>query len=272
MGKFNIQLFCFSLAMLCLAGVRLSAQPNDRWKAGSALELRNTVQTLYCFVETAESPWTEEEKLSVRASLDQAQQWLISQANEWNIPLKFNTNEFIDGKSIVLPQVSSGTGSGKERVDWVIEIAQKTGFRNARQAYKKLSRKYHNPNLYLVIFAHTDGTSYGLRFAQRMSKKKYFLEGILVYEHYYNGANMPVPSVIAHEILHLYGAWDLYTTYAQTVDRQTKARLLFPHDIMLRVGYDMQTIRVDKLTAWLVGWNTNEEELYEWFRPTDFKK
>jgi len=83
---------------------------------------------------------------------------------------------------------------------------------------------------------------------------------------------MPVTSIIAHEILHIYGAWDLYTTYAQTREKQTKATELYPDDIMLRVGYDMEILKVDRLTAWLLGWNTQEEEIFEWFRPGDYSK
>lgn len=248
------------------------AQPNDRWQAGSACQLKGEIQSLYCFVETEDSPWTTDVKTEVLSSLTQAQQWIIAQASTWNIPVQFATADLLNGKNLKLPKINSGTGSGQERVDWVSEITKKTGYGNARKAYRKLSKKYKNDNIYLIIFAHADGISYAMRFAKGLSKRKYFLEGILLYQRYDNGTEMPVPAVLAHESLHLYGAWDLYTTYAQTPEKHAKATELYPNDIMLRVNNDLSSLKADKLTAWLIGWNKNKEDIFEWFRPSDFKK
>lgn len=272
MGHYRKKIIELFSLLLSLSGLSLTAQPDDRWKAGSAGELRDTIQTVYCFVETENNPWSFSEKASMLASLHESQQWLISQANRWKTPLYFHTDELVEGKNILFDSISSGTGSGKERVDWIGNVVKKAGYRNARHAYRKMSKKYHNKNIYVVLFARADGISYAMRYAKGMSKKKYFLEGLLVYQRYDNGARMPVTSIIAHEILHIYGAWDLYTTYAQTREKQTKATELYPDDIMLRVGYDMETITVDRLTAWLLGWNTQEEEIFEWFRPGDYSK
>lgn len=115
------------------------------------------------------------------------------------------------------------------------------------------------------------GRPYSMRYAKGLNKKKYFMEGTIVYNRYANGAPIPVPAVIAHEILHLYGAWDLYATYAQTKDRQYKANELYPRDIMLRVDHNINSLSIGSLTAWLIGWNKKQEDIYEWFRPSDFQ-
>lgn len=256
-------LFWFSVAI---------SQPNDRWLAGSAFELKGQVQTLYCFIETPTDPWTPEEKDQMLSALNQAQEWLIVQATEWNTHLSFNTQVLVDGRSLVIPQIASGTGSGKERVDWVSEITKLAGYGNSKRAYRKLSKAFNNKNIYLIIFAHADGMSYAMRFAKGMKKKKYFLEGAILYQHYDNGTEMPLPAVIAHETLHMYGAWDLYTTYAQTPEKHAKAMEQYPNDIMLRVGNDLSVLKIDNLTAWLMGWNQDQEDIFEWFRPTDFRK
>jgi len=260
-----------SMALMGVVG-SLGAQPNDRWQAGSGLQLKGNVVALTCFLETAENPWTEAEKQAMLSSLNQSQQWIGTQANKWGQSVSFQTHDLFEGQPVQIGQMPTGTGSGKERVDWVRVVVEKAGYQNARQAYKKLSKKYHNNNLYLIMFAHTDGISYAMRFARGMNKKKYLLEGALIFQRYDNGTEMPTPAIISHETLHVFGAWDLYTTYAQTADRHSKAMEIYPNDIMLRVSNQLQLLEVDKLTAWLLGWNTREDDVFEWFRPADFKR
>jgi hypothetical protein len=265
-------LFNFFTLLLLIFGFGVVAQPNDRWKAGSALSLTDTVQTLYCFVETEANPWLESEKTNMIATLESAQQWLVQQAGHWNVPLFFKNSPLENAETISFDSITTGTGSGRERVDWIKKVVQNAGYRNSRQAYRKLSVKLHNDNILVVVFAHSDGISYAMRYAKGMSKKKYFMEGILVYQRYDNGAEMPVSCIVSHEILHLYGTWDLYRTYAQTLEKQAKAHELYPNDIMLRVDYAMETLKIDRLTAWLLGWDSTEEEIFEWFRPDDYRK
>lgn len=250
----------------------LSAQPNDNWKAGSAFQLSGLSHTVYCFIETDESQWTEAEKTASLLALEEAQNWLVQQAAKWEVSLSFQNHALQQENIIEVPVIEKGIGSGKERVDWVLQVLHEVGYRNAKHAYKQLSRQHAAKNLQLVIFARADGVSYAMRFARGMRKKKYFTEGVLLYQRYDNGAPMPLPAVAAHEILHLYGAWDLYTTYAQTADRHAKANERYPDDIMLRVDHDIQRLQVDRLTAWLLGWNKKEEADFEWFRPSDFKR
>jgi hypothetical protein len=78
-----------------------------------------------------------------------------------------------------------------------------------------------------------------------------------------------IHSMIAHEVLHLYGAWDLYNSYVQTHDVASKAQQLFPNDIMLRTSYNLAELQVDALTAWRIGWSDKKESWYEWFRPIE---
>ncbi|HOI33047.1 MAG TPA: hypothetical protein PLC47_09795, partial [Bacteroidales bacterium] len=196
-----------------------AAQPKDRWHAGSAKDLKGEVLTLYVFLETDAAPWSSEDKKTKLAELGTAQQWLVRQASKWDVLLEFARRPLGNNESIQLEHIPTGTGSGKERVDWAKEILKKSGYRNARQAYRKLSRKTGFDNLQLLFFANTGGISYAMRYAKNINKRKYFMEAVLIYQRYDNDAHMPVEAIIAHEILHLYGAWDLYTTYAQTTDR-----------------------------------------------------
>jgi len=107
---------------------------------------------------------------------------------------------------------------------------------------------------------------YSMPFGEGSNAEQLFFEGCIVYRFHKNGAEL-CSACIAHEILHLYGAWDLYRTFEQTYDRELKARELFPNDIMLRVSYGIDELEVGPLSAWLVGWNNQCKGWYQWFRP-----
>ncbi|MBU1579717.1 MAG: hypothetical protein KJ578_07555 [Bacteroidetes bacterium] len=271
-GKsFNIRLLIF-IGCIAYLMQSLDAQPLDRWRAGSSKDLNGEVLSVYCFIETEDNAWSEAEKLRMTVALNRAQQWITAQANKWDYAVCFKTLPLTVDNTFVINQIPAGNAVGNEKVSWALEVLHRAGYRHAKQAFRKIRRAAGTKNMHLIIFAKSDGNSYAMRYTKAYSKKKYFLEALLLYQDYSNGAEMPLAAVIAHEILHLYGGWDLYTTYAQTADRHFKAATLYPNDIMLRVGNDLETLEVDVLTAWLLGWNTREEEIFEWFRPADFSR
>ena len=121
-------------------------------------------------------------------------------------------------------------------------------------------------NSLVLIIANKKGRGYAMQYSKEMNKEKYFLEGCILYKQY-DEKNALASSSIAHEILHLFGAWDLYETFQQSKDREVKAKQLFPNDIMLRTSNNINELKIDKLTAWLVGLSSTEEKWYNWFRP-----
>lgn len=249
----------------------LLAQNNDRWSSGSAKQFIGEVVTLVCFISTPDNDWTDEEKSKAIAGIDEGNMWLMKQSEEYNVDLKISNYIINPEDDIKFDTIESGSGSGKERVDWIYQIVQKLGYRNSKQATKKFKKKYGD-NVHMIVMAKMHGRPYAIRYARGLNKKKYFLEGLIIYNEYYPGVPIPIPAIYAHELLHIYGAWDLYKTYAQTGDRQAKATELYPNDIMLRVDHTLMNLNIDKLTAWLIGWNKQEEELFEWFRPSDYSK
>ena len=91
------------------------------------------------------------------------------------------------------------------------------------------------------------------------------MEGIMIYDHSEDGETPS--SGIAHEILHLFGAWDLYENYMQSKAIEELALYLFPNSIMLRISQNINELIIDPVTAWLIGWNKNPESWYEAFNP-----
>ena len=111
----------------------------------------------------------------------------------------------------------------------------------------------------VLILANKAGNGYAIQYSYEMDKNLYFLERTILYQKYLNDSEL-ASSSIAHEILHLFGAWDLYETFEQTKDREVKARELFPDDIMLQTSYNINELNIDKLTAWLTGLSSFHED------------
>ena len=101
---------------------------------------------------------------------------------------------------------------------------------------------------------------------EEANEQLYFMEGATLYEKQSNGYTL-TSSAIAHEILHLFGGWDLYATFEQTQDREDKARQMFPNSVMLRTSSNINELSVDEVTAWLIGWNDDAKPWYGWFKP-----
>jgi len=53
----------------------------------------------------------------------------------------------------------------------------------------------------------------------------------MVYRYQKDGQEL-IPSCIAHEVLHLYGAWDLYESHSVSSRQAEEAGRWFPNDIM----------------------------------------
>jgi len=60
--------------------------------------------------------------------------------------------------------------------------------------------------------------------------------------------------VYAHEILHLFGAIDLYYPFNPDDERIKLAEAYFPNDIMLVYAYDINSAFISNLDAYLIGW------------------
>ncbi|WP_411823645.1 hypothetical protein [Leptospira sp. 'Mane'] len=246
----------------------LMAQSVGKWRAGSAYSLEGKVYTLSCFISGPDDEWTYDEKVNVLNQLNETHAWLKKQASAYQIKLTFEGGNFGLEKDIKLKKIERGTASGNERTDLVSEVFKKIGYKSPLDYYDWVKENTKSKNTHVILFAKGKGNGYAMPSSTEMNKKLYFTEGAILYEKYLG--NEPLASSsIAHEILHLYGAWDLYKTYAQPKSREDKAKKIYPNSIMLRTSYDFDELEVDELTAWLIGWNKSPKSSFEWFRPSD---
>lgn len=125
----------------------------------------------------------------------------------------------------------------------------------------KLKEKYNTNSIGYVIFLDSSGVSYTIAHFMQ-DRQKYFNEYSVIYL-YQNKKDFEVPSVYAHEILHMFGAIDLYKEsksdgvtdeFVDYIDKN------YPNEIMYTTyerdysnNYDEITQQMSNITAYMVG-------------------
>ena len=266
------------LAVLTVFGFFSEAaprQPNAPRQAptgdlGSAKVLRGDTYILSCYISDSRNTWSSDEKRRINNKYHEALDWLKNQARKYNVGVNFEGGLFGFDADIKLNDIVYWSGSGLEnpfdsRI--VSRVLKQIGYRDGLSFYDWAKQNKKVDNSLVLIFIKGRGTSYALQYPKGGNKDLFFTEGVALYERYY-GVDMELTSAsIAHEILHLFGAWDLFRTYEQAQDREDKARQMFSNSIMLRVSNIINELYVDEVTAWLVGWKSDPEPWYEWFNP-----
>ncbi len=261
------------LVLTALAVALLGAGEADhaKWRAGSARTLTGKVYTLSIFISEPGDPWRKADKLVMLDKQRGAESWLATQAKRYGKQLTFEHGQFGLDEDVVLDVIPEADASGDEPVDWVSRVAPLLGYTDPLQLHRQLRDDYGCDNAHVIIYANKRGIGYAMAYSTDMDETMYFVEGAILHRFYPDGREMTTAS-IAHELLHLYGAWDLYQTFSQTADVEAQARQTFADDIMLRVSYDIHELEVGELTAWLVGWHDEYKEWYGDYRPTQLQQ
>ncbi|MCL2138506.1 MAG: hypothetical protein FWH41_03125 [Treponema sp.] len=255
------------LIFLIFASIKIYAQNSSQYQLGSAKILKGNIYVLQCFVSDYNNKWTQEEKNEASSKLYAAQNWLQKQASNYGTTVNFQGGSFGFAEDIKLEYVNYGTGSGREDINVLTTVFKKIGYVKNLDFYDWVQNNTNCENALVVIYVKGEGRSYSIAYeSEFMDKEKYFTETCVVYNKYWGGLEMYEAS-IAHEMLHLFGAWDLYETFQQSREKEQRARQYFPNSIMLRTSYNINELMVDELTAWLIGWNNTAQGWYEWFKP-----
>jgi len=256
--------FRLSLLLMFLAvGVTtLGARQIGNRCQGSATTLDGKFYVLTCYV--SQTGWTDDEVSECRAMIYQAENWLVRQAEAYGKDVSFVNGSFGLKKPLLFDNIVSGNGVGDEPVDLVSKVMKKIGYDNGLEFVDWVNSNTDCTGCLVLIVANQPGRGYSMAYNDAYDRKEFFLEGTMLYTSYEEG----VPGCaagIAHEMCHLFGAEDLYATFIQTAENEARARELFPDDIMLRTSYDINSLKIDKLTAWLMGLTEDREDWYEDF-------
>lgn len=228
--------------------------PRSSYGLGSAkyLEGRNVLYSL--FVDTPSSDWQPEEKERALEKLQIATEYIEEEAKAYGV----DTELICDWKE-------NTDLSGQATVDFIISDEEDFADRLDEEIaywventvdYDKLKEDHQAQGAVLLVFVNNPSVSYAIVFDGRDNPK----ESVIMF-------SKESPSVYAHEIMHLFGAHDLYEDAEFTAEVSAYVKETYPLEIMYRVtdlqgnAYDEEIVNtLSPITAYHLGWVDEIEE------------
>jgi hypothetical protein len=243
--------------------------------------LKNDILIYFIFVDTKEtSPWTD---FDIRTTIDSvalARKWLMEQAQKNNIPLNIKTDYYIGKdfstinrnlpngtveKSATTPNLKKGIQCLNEWADQIarkaggtFNVTQKDGIaevkspRNKERLIAYLRDEYQVESVALLFFVNNYyRTDISLPINTMSNDDVEF--AIVSYKY---------PSEIAHNVLHLYGAADIYPSLLRRNDKKTsELESMFPDEIMREpYGKNIRELEISEYTKYLIGWTSTPKQ------------
>jgi hypothetical protein len=245
--------------------------------------LRNDILIYFIFVDSKETaPWTEFDIKTTIDSVAMARRWLMEQASRNNISLNIKTDYYIGkefstisrnlpsgtvAKSAITPNLKKGLESLNE---WADQIARKAGStfdisakdgipeiklpRNKERLIAYLRDEYKVESVALLFFVNNYyRTDISLPINTYTTDDVEF--AIVSYKY---------PAEIAHNVLHLYGAADIYPSVLRRNEKKARElENMFPNEIM-RDPYakNIREMEISDYTKSLIGWDANFKQEY----------
>jgi len=246
--------------------------------------LKNNVLVYFIFVDSKEtSPWTEFDIRSTIDSISVAIKWLEFQARQNGVSLNIITDFYIGEEyttikkalpmgSIIKSISEPNLKRGLEALNlWADNIARKAGT-SFNIMEKDGIPEIKNPKDKERLVAYLRDTKQVESIALLYMVNNYFRNDISISVNTMNTHDVEFaivsykyPSIIAQNILHLFGAADLYKTqYRRNEKKIAVAGEYFPDDIMQDVyAISLSKLKVGKFTQYLIGWNQRLEPEYQ---------
>ncbi len=244
---------------------------------GSARRLEGRVMLIAVYAaNNRNADFAPGEKHYIDSVLVVAEEWLVARAAEYGKTVTFSNFSLGHRNSLFNNAVVSNDWVGTEASPvncYIIQDIFEALNYDEGNYYSQFMHEKFDPSSYdqcvVLVFSPEKGRSYAMRHGY--GGMNLMLEGAMIYLYAPEGwgAYLLSSYTVAHEMLHLFGADDLYETYDRSAGSDAFAEKLYPTDIMLRGYHDVNSATLDRFTAWQVGLT---DEFSEEFMPLSLKK
>lgn len=239
-------------------------------------DLKNNVLVYFVFVDSKETaPWSEYDIKSTIDSIHTAVQWIESQAQTRGVSLNIEIDYYIGTtfstirrnlpfgsveKSISTPNYKKGIIGLNS---WADNIAKRIGS-DVQIVAKDGLPEASNPKNIERLIAYLRDQKRVESVAMLYMVNNYYKNDISVCLNHLGSSNVEYaivsykyPSVIAQNILTLFGAADMYNTIYRRDESKIKTlQTYFPKDIMQDVyAKDVNFLEIGEITRYLIGWD-----------------
>lgn len=239
-----------------------SARKTSGWfdsPTGSAKYLDGSTILISLFIEDSSSSWSDDEKALVMSKMDLANDFLVAEGNSYGktVNLIYDIYEHPDLTYTIdySGRIDDSDDAAYDLLDYVTEYI------DDNIPTQRLLKTYGVDSIAYMCFLDKSGVSYAYPYYEGDSDI-YYYETCFLYLRC-DGDYEP-PAVYAHELLHLFGARDLYVTNELdgiTKDFVQHIETNYPNEIMLTT-YDENWENVQNyvsndltdITAYFIGW------------------
>lgn len=216
----------------------------------SAQKLSGKVHVMVVFSSNYNDEWTDYEKNEKLNLVEENMLWLKKEAGKYNQTFSFEIKKYGGDYDEEIEYDGTDVALKENGINRIVKSVVYETHKSPQDLFKSVGAN----NLICIVF-HKDK---GRAFANPTYISNYFLEYCVVYDRHRNGDSC-ANSVVSHEILHLFGAIDLYSD-DKNAGISTSINKYCKNDIMTRTG-DLNGLRISEFTANKVGW-TSEYRSY----------
>lgn len=230
------------------------------YNAGTNALLLENIKVHVFFTDDNESSWTKQEiNAYFNTHIKLGFEFIEKEAKRYGIPLTVTYELYgtalCKGQVIKYEGIVSDGSDGHHDLNTVDHAARDIGYSNKAAMYYDLFEKNDYCEVVFLSVFNKDGISYAHQQAEDNGSA--IVEGAVVFTSYLDydfklNENTHMAATVAHEILHLFGAQDLY-------DEELKnyAKNKYADDIMLMDHRNIEQMTVGKFTAYSIGWRDN---------------
>lgn len=240
---------CRTHAQETVRGPRLANQVSKRG-AGSAATLRGRVALVEFFIADPGARWTPTTRTAVAQRMSDAKDFIHRHALILEQEVSFLKIDGLDIDMANRVPLEPFAHPG-----WTERVIQRATGLSGGDFVAKIRSQHQASEVALCLHVNRAAISYNLAYYSGVRSE--FAAERMVCFHQYPDGRLTTAATYAHEILHLFGAGDLYFPQDTNHDRKELARRWFPHDVMFRVDYDIDRLTIGPFTAYRVGWSNH---------------
>ncbi len=219
-------------------------------RRGSCGTLEGSCLIINVFAEDSTSSWTDADIGAVLEMQEQGLEFLTELSVSYEVDsLSFDINNV--GFAVGTDAAGLETGG-----TYGIDAFAGTEYSGIREFTLKNSRDFYYDNVCVLFHFNKYGRSYFVPCSADFTEEdEYYYEyGVMFYSRPEDGEYFACAAVYMHELLHAFGAVDLYGDM-MTERGNYLADAYFPCDIMRYVPTDIYQCNINMLTSKLIGWD-----------------
>jgi hypothetical protein len=222
--------------------------------SGSAGVLTGRVLLVHLYVAAPQSSWDGIDHREVRRRMRAALRFVRREAERYERQVKFLKVEMHAKYDKVIP-----TELGADP-DWTQQVVKMVAEETPNALVDRLRREHKADHVLLVFHVNKSARSHNLTYSDGIDEA-YRAERVVCFTRYETDAETAA-ATYAHEILHGFGAGELYFPYDKSKVRARLAGRMFARDVMYRVEYQLDELEIGPYTAYRIGWLDTLKEEY----------